>query len=189
MLQQGQVFELRTRGPDRPLNLPLPCRWPRRETRAARRVRDRARDAREALERARDAPARAEVREIAHARRTSRGVPRPARRRTGDDRQAALAPREGSPGIRRKSLHSFVCTRGKRGADAVPPTRLPCGSCQGGPASRGFWSSPSPLRAGSLPMRSRTGLHYRTPMPAARTLPSEGTRTSPSARSFSRSAS
>jgi hypothetical protein len=70
-------------------------------------------------------------REIAHARRTGGGVPRPARRRPGDDREAALAAREGGRRLRRPTGRR-VCarrrsrpggSRSRRATGSTPPRR------------------------------------------------------------------
>ena len=104
MLQQGQVFELKARGRKGRGSGPTGT-GPADETRNA--CSAAASEARPtpggAGAGAGAAPARARHRENAHPRRVRRRVPRAARGRAGDDREAALAARQGGRRLRRPS--------------------------------------------------------------------------------------
>jgi hypothetical protein len=101
MLQQGQVFELATRGRDgkRLWAYRLPSGGTRLEACSAQWLPERGGRARRAGASVGEAPARAPRGETAHARRVRRRVPRSARGLAGDAREAALpAPPAARPG-------------------------------------------------------------------------------------------
>ncbi len=116
------------------LGVPLPGRRPRLAARSARRLRLRAGSSRGARASARAATARAGPGGVADAVRVRRCLSRPARGRTGDNREAALAAREGGARVRRAAAHPAP-PAGDRGVADDDPARAPVRSNAGAPPS------------------------------------------------------